>query len=374
MNVDVLNRSGIQPVTASRLAIADCDIHPRPLGAGIGGISKSLYPYLSQRWLDHVRDFGISYRQQWEKGSAYPKGQPQACRRDAWPDGGMPGSDLKFMAEQHLDPNNVTLGILNPLTSGQGAQNPDLSAAITHATNEWQKAEWTSQDSRLKGSVVIPYEDALASVKEIELRAGDPNFAQILLLSRTAEPLGQRRYWPIYQAAVDANLPIGIHAFGYGGWPVTGGGWSSYYIEEMVGHSQAQQALLISMIFEGVFERFPTLKVVLVEAGLAWGASLMWRMDRQWAKLKSETPHLKMLPSEYMKRNVWFTTQPTEEPEPRHHLAEAIEWIGWDRVLFATDYPHWDYDDPAHALPIQMDDAQRRQVFLENAKAVYGIV
>ena len=204
MNVDVLNRSAIQPATASRLAIADCDIHPRPLGAGIGGISKSLYPYLSQRWLDHVRDFGISYRQQWEKGSAYPKGQPQACRRDAWPDGGMPGSDLKFMAEQHLDPNNVTLGILNPLTSGQGAQNPDLSAAITHATNEWQKAEWTSQDSRLKGSVVIPYEDALASVKEIELRAGDPNFAQILLLSRTAEPLGQRRYWPIYQAAVEA--------------------------------------------------------------------------------------------------------------------------------------------------------------------------
>jgi len=372
MNVDVLNRSGTQPAAASRLAIADCDIHPRPAGAGIGGVSKSLYPYLSQRWRDHVESFGITYRQQWEKGSAYPKGQPQACRRDAWPDGGMPGSDLKFMAEQHLDPNNVTLGILNPLTSGQGAQNPELSAAITHATNEWQKAEWTSQDRRLKASVVIPYEDAQASVKEIELRAGDPDFAQILLLSRTAEPLGQRRYWPIYEAAAAANLPIGVHAFGYGGWPVTSGGWSSYYIEEMVGHAQAQQALLISMIFEGVFERYPTLKVVLVEAGLAWGASLMWRMDRQWAKLKQETPHLKRLPSEYMKTNVWFTTQPIEEPEPRIQLAEAIDWIGWDRILFATDYPHWDYDDPAHALPVKMDETQRRQVFLENAKAVYG--
>lgn len=372
MNVDVLNRSGALPAAASRLAIADCDIHPRPAGAGIGGVSKSLYPYLSQRWRDHVESFGITYRQQWEKGSAYPKGQPQACRRDAWPDGGMPGSDLKFMAEQHLDPNNVTLGILNPLTSGQGAQNPELSAAITHATNEWQKAEWTSQDRRLKASVVIPYEDAQASVKEIELRAGDPDFAQILLLSRTAEPLGQRRYWPIYEAAVAANLPIGVHAFGYGGWPVTAGGWSSYYIEEMVGHAQAQQALLISMIFEGVFERYPALKVVLVEAGLAWGASLMWRMDRQWTKLKQETPHLKRLPSEYMKTNVWFTTQPIEEPEPRIQLAEAIDWIGWDRILFATDYPHWDYDDPAHALPVKMDDTQRRQVFLENALAVYG--
>lgn len=373
MNVDVLNRSGVQAAHASRLAIADCDIHPRAGGPGIGGVSSSLFPYLSKRWQDHLREFGVTYRQQWEKGPAYPKNQPAASRRDAWPEGGGgPGSDLAFMAKQHLDPNNVALGILNPLGAGQGAQNAELSAAITHAVNEWQKAEWTSQDKRLKASVVVPYEDGIASAKEIELRAGDDDFRQVLLLSRTAEPLGQRRYWPIYEAAQAANLAVGIHAFGYGGWPVSGGGWASYYIEEMVGHAQAQQALLISMIFEGVFERFPNLKVVLVEAGLAWGASLMWRMDRQWSKLRRETPHLKMLPSEYMKRNVWFTTQPIEEPEPREQLAEAIEWIGYDRILFATDYPHWDFDDPAHALPIRMDDAQRRRIFIDNAKTVYG--
>src|SRR5579883_569757 len=111
------------------------------------------------------------------KGPAYPKAQPQASRRDAWPPGGGgPGSDLGFMAAQHLDPNNVALGILNPLTSGQGAMNPELSAAITHATNEWQIAEWTSRDKRLRASVVVPYEDPPAAVKEIELRAGDPNF------------------------------------------------------------------------------------------------------------------------------------------------------------------------------------------------------
>jgi predicted TIM-barrel fold metal-dependent hydrolase len=374
MTVDVLNRAAAPAAAASRLAIADCDIHPRTPGSGsIGGISRALFPYMSKRWQDHIAEFGVAYRQQWEKGSAYPKNQPMACRRDAWPEGGTPGSDLAFMARQHLDPNNVALGILNPLGAGQGAQNPDLSNAITHATNEWQKAEWTSKDGRLKASVVVPYEDGAASAREIELRAGDPDFRQVLLLSRTGEPLGQRRYWPIYEAAQAADLPVGIHAFGYGGWPVTGGGWASYYIEEMVGHAQAQQALLISMLFEGVFERFPRLKVVLVEAGLAWGASLLWRMDRQWSKLRRETPHLKLLPSEYVKRNVWFTTQPIEEPEPREHLAEAIDWMGWDRVLFATDYPHWDFDDPAHALPFRMTEEQRQQVFRENARAVYGV-
>ncbi|HEX5327567.1 MAG TPA: amidohydrolase family protein, partial [Acetobacteraceae bacterium] len=314
MNVDVLDRSAVQAGAATKLAIADCDVHPRPRKAAIGGISPALHPFLPQRWREHIENFGVIYRQPWEKGSAYPKGQPQACRRDAWPDGDMPGSDLAFMAAQHLDPNNVALGILNPLTSGQGLQNLDLSAAITHATNEWQVAEWTSQDKRLRASVVIPYEDAAASVREIEQRAGDANFAQVLFLSRTAEPLGHRRYWPIYEAAVAAGLPVGVHAFGYGGWPITAGGWGSYYLEEMVGHAQAQQALLVSMIFEGVFERFPALKVVLIEAGLAWAAALAWRMDRQWAKLRRETPHLKHKPSEYMRRNVWFTTQPIEEP------------------------------------------------------------
>jgi uncharacterized protein len=374
MNVDVLNRSGSQPAASSKLAIADGDIHPRPPGVGIGGVSKALYPYMTKQWREHVEAFGITYRQPWEKGSAYPKGQPQAARRDAWtPGGGSPGSDLAFMRQQHLDPNNVALGILNPLTSGQGAQNPDLSLAICHATNEWQKADWTSQDSRLKASVVIPYEDTVASVKEIELRANDPDFAQVFFLSKTNEPLGQRRYWPIYEAAAATGMPVGIHAFGNGGWPNTSGGWASYYIEEMVGHGMAQQAVLTSLILEGVFERVPTLKVVLIEGGLAWAAALGWRLDAQWKKLKQELPYLKRAPSEYIRTNVWFTTQPIEEPEPRTHLAEVFDWIGWDRILFATDYPHWDYDDPARALPFEMTEEQRRAIFRDNARAVYRV-
>ena len=78
MNVDVLNRSGLQTPAQSKLAIADCDVHPRAPGVGIGGVSKALYPFLSQRWREHVETIGVRYRQPWERGSAYPKGQPQA--------------------------------------------------------------------------------------------------------------------------------------------------------------------------------------------------------------------------------------------------------------------------------------------------------
>ncbi|HET6182867.1 MAG TPA: amidohydrolase family protein [Acetobacteraceae bacterium] len=367
MNVHVSDRPLSAPAQSSRLAIADCDIHPRTRSL------RDFYPWLEKRWRDHLEAFGTTSRQPWQKGPAYPKAQPQASRRDAWPPGGGgPGSDLGFMAAQHLDPNNVALGILNPLQTGQGVQNLDLSAALCRATNEWQIAEWTSKDARLRASVVVPYEDGVAAAREIEARAGDPNFAQVLLLSRTSEPLGHRRYWPIYEAAAAAGLPVAVHAFGYGGWPITAGGWGSYYIEEMVGHAQASEAVVSSFICEGVFARIPSLKLVMVEGGSAWAAALGWRLDKLWKTLKAEVPALTMAPSEYMRRHVWFTTQPIEEPEPRQQLAEAFEWIGWDRILFATDYPHWDFDDPAQALPMRMDEAAKRAVFLENARAVYG--
>ncbi len=372
MNVDVLNRSEAPASSSTRLMIADCDIHPRLKSV------HELDPWLSARWKEHLSTFGLTHRQPYERGPAYPKAQPMASRRDAWPPGGGgPGSDLGFMAFQHLDPNNVALGILNPLTpSGQGAIHPDLSGALTHAVNHWQVECWTSQDRRLKASIVVPYEDTAASVREIEYWAGNPDFAphfaQVLMLSRTGEPPGQRRYWPIYEAAAAAGLPVAFHAFGHGGHPVTGGGWPSYYIEDMVGHAQSSQAGLVSLVIEGVLERIPDLKVVMVEAGFAWAPSLTWRLDRQWRKLKLETPHLTMSPSEYVRRNVWFTSQPMEEPEPREHVRDAIGWIGWDRLLFATDYPHWDFDDPSHALPLRISEDQRQDFFMNNARKVYG--
>ncbi len=104
----------------------------------------------------------------------------------------------------------------------------------------------------------------------------------------------------------------------------------------------------------------------MVEAGFAWAPPLAWRLDKAWKTLRAETPHLKQLPSEYMRRHVWWTTQPMEEPEPREHLLDTINWMGWDRLLFATDYPHWDFDDPAHALPLRITDAQRQR-FLPGA-------
>ena len=368
MNVQVGSLPAPALPASSRVAIADCDIHPAQR------TPRDLDPFLPRRWQEHVAQFGAGRRMGMQAGPAYPKSQPNASRRDALPpEGGRQGSSLAFMQAQHLDANNVVLGILNPLNSGQGVANPDLSAALCHAINQWQVAAWTSRDARLKASIVVPYEHADLAAAEIRHWAGHKDFVQVLLLSRTAEPLGNRRYWPIYGAAAEAGLPVAVHAFGYGGAPITSTGWPSYYIEEMTGHAQSSQAGLSSLVLEGVFERFPGLRVLMVEAGFAWAPPLAWRLDKAWRTLRAETPHLTRPPSEYLRKHVWWTTQPMEEPERRRHLAETIDWMGWDRLLFATDYPHWDYDDPMHALPIAIGDAERAAFFLGNAHAVYGM-
>src|ERR1700740_2073264 len=160
-------RSGVQqdPSAETRTAIADCDIHPARKSL------KDLYPYMARRWHEHLEIYGKHPYQGMMEGPPYPKAQPNASRRDAYPpEGGQQGSSLTFMQQQHLDPNNVVLGVLNPLNTGQGIRNHDLAAAICSAINDWQIEKWTSKDSRLKASVGVANEDGPAAAAEIRNR------------------------------------------------------------------------------------------------------------------------------------------------------------------------------------------------------------
>ena len=359
-----------QPVraTKTRYGIVDCDVHPRLQ-------LDQFRPYLSnQRW-SHLQTYGLRPRHGFAKTYPMPKITPLASRRDSWPpNGGPPGSDLPFMREQLLDLYDMDYGILNPLApSGQGETNPDFSAAMTFAANEIQLAQWTGREKRLKASVVVPYENPEAARAEIKRRAGNRDFAQVLMLSRAAEAHGRRRYWPIYEAAVEAGLPIGIHVFGYSGWAMTNSGWPSFYIEEMTEHATGQAAVVASMIFEGLFEQYRDLKVVLIESGFGWLPALGWRLDKHWARMRDEVPHVKRPPSEYIREHFWVSTQPMEEAEEPDHVLDAMRWVGFDRILFASDYPHWDFDDPFLALPPALTEEQRRMIYAGNAKKLYGL-
>ena len=111
----------------------------------------------------------------------------------------------------------------------------------------------------------------------------------------------------------------------------------------------------------------------LGNAGFAWLPALKWRLDKHFKRMRDEVPHLKRLPSEYIHDHIWVTTQPIEEPSRREDLVEIFEWVGWDRVMFSTDYPHWDQDDPRYAFRTHVPETQRRMIMRDNALALYGL-
>jgi predicted TIM-barrel fold metal-dependent hydrolase len=362
-------QAGSQPAVAEPTrrkagpAFIDCDHHPE-----IDSV-KDLYPYLSQRWRDHIDAYGT----RGTAGGYYPRFMDHI--EDARPPSGRrSGSEYAFVKTNFLDRWNLVYGILTPLVPAGRQLNHELDAALATAANDWLVAEWLDPEPRYRSSIIVSIEDPAAAVVEIKRRVSDKRFVQVQFSGRPQEPMGRKKYWPIYEVCAEYGLAVMSHAFGSYGNPITGTGWPSFYLEEHVGPAQAMQGNVSSMVIEGVFERFPTLNVVSVENGFFWLPSLMWRLDAAWKVLKSEVPHLKRAPSEYCREHVYLSTQPMEEPHKRQHFLQTLEMFGCDdRVMFATDYPHWDWDAPDLAFPVSLPPALERKILIDNAAKLYKL-
>lgn len=239
------------------------------------------------------------------------------------------------------------------------------------AVNDWTSEAWLNSDPRWRGSIVINPRDPAASAREIHRASQDPRFVQIILLVRSHAPYGRREFHPIFEAAQEVNLPVGIH-FGGSGNPITAVGWPSYYIEDHTGMAQAFESQLISLVCEGVFETFPGTRIGLLKGGFGWLPPLMWRLDKNYKSLRSEVPWLKRLPSEYILEYCRATTQPMEDPPNPKFFDYLLEMIGSETFLmFATDYPHWDFDAPDRALPTNLSQDLKQRIYATNALEFY---
>ena len=369
MNTPVLDRAPKRAKPkSSKLMIVDCDIHP-------ARTPGEVEQFLSPRWREYMRTIGTRVPQAFMGTVPYPRmSVGNGSRLDAFPPGGgQPGSDLAFMQAQHLDANGVAYGMLQPLSPGSTTMDQDFGAALCAALNDWQLEMWTKPDKRLKASLCITQEDPASAIAEIERHQGNRDFSQLAIPPRSIEPLGRRRYWPVLEAAQHHGLPIGMHTHAYGPWPNGASGWPSFYIEEHYAWVNAMQTTIMSLIFDGALERYKGLKFVLIEGGFSWVPAFGWRMDNHWSRMRAEVPHVKRPPSEYLREHFWFTTQPMEEPESPDRLLDTIRWIGHDRLMFSTDYPHWDFDDPQSAFKVKLPEATRRAILRENAMALYRL-
>jgi predicted TIM-barrel fold metal-dependent hydrolase len=326
----------------------DCDIHP-----AVGGTRTTLLPYLDDHWKEQVVSRAIDGLDL----TSYPPNMPLSGRPDWRPKGGKPGSDLAMVQRGAFDQLGASHAICNVLYGAQAVYDPYMAAAFCKAINDWIAEEWLSRDPRLRASIVVPMQAPDLAIEEIERRAGDHRFVSVLVLAQGETLLGRRHYWPVYQLAEKHKLPIAIHAGSQYRQAPSSIGWPSYRYEYYLAEAQAFQAQVLSLIYEGVFLKFPGLKVVLMESGISWLPAFMWRANKTWRGVRVEVPWIDREPAAIIRDHIRVTTQPFDSPPDAAGVADIIDQIDSDRMfLFASDYPHWQFDGD-DAIPPHLPDS-----------------
>lgn len=346
----------------SLVGAIDCDVHPltpRP---------SALAPYMSDYWRDTVEVRGL---ETWDS-IAYPANAPLTIRSD-WKNQ-TPRADAspEAVAKALLDPHSFDHAILNCLFPVHMFRDGNMGAAFARAANDWLADKWLSRDPRLRASVLVPLQNVELAVAEIERRAADRRFVQILLMVMGEQPLGKPQYWPIYAAAEKHGFAIAVHAGSSYYHPVTGSGWPSHYIEDYAAQANGFHTQLGSLICEGVFIKYPKLKVVLTESGITWLPAYMWRLSKFWRGVRNEVPWIDREPIEFVRSNIRLTLQPFDAPDDAAIVTRMIDQLQCeDLVLFSTDFPHWQFDGDA-MLPPGLPPALIRRILIDNPRATYA--
>ena len=346
----------------------DCDVHVTVPDTAV------LLPYLDEYWRDQIVNRHI-HRQPFHLQS-YPPNAPISCRPDWRPAKGFPGSDLDLLRRHALDAFGTRFAIANALHGAIALFNEDMAAALCAAVNDWVAREWLDREPRLRASILLPMHNPALAVKEIERLAKDRRFVQVLVPVMGDMPLGKRSYWPVYAAAQQHDLTVGMHAGSLYRQAPTAAGFPSYQVEDYVAQSGGFENQLLSFIAEGVFVEFPRLKLVCIESGFTWLPTLLWRINKTWRGVRAEVPWIDRPPADIIRDHVRFTLQPVDAPpDDPHKLACTLEHMGSDGssdrlLLFSTDFPHWHFDGDA-VLPQGLPESIMRKMLVENPLDTY---
>jgi uncharacterized protein len=348
---------------ATKAPVVDVDVHEALTSL------RDLVPYLEEPYKNR-----IEIPDAFSGIPGNPYGFPQAAgvaMAEAVNDDGAPaGSKIEALQNLVLDRFGIEPAILVSLFHPTDMRiQPDFAVALASAYNDWLVERWLDRDERLRSSITVAAQEPEAAAREIDRVGSDPRFVQVILPAAGHHVFGQEFYHPIFEAAERHNLVVGFHQ---SGGTRTAVGLPPTYIEWHTAIYQAWQSQLIGLVAHGVFDKFEELKVAMLESSWTWVPHLMWRFDYNYRSLRREVPWVKRMPSEYIRERVKFSTQPMEYPEDPDDLYRMFEMVGSDEFLmFATDYPHWDFDSPEQALPRSFPKELRRKILHENARNFY---
>ncbi len=242
-----------------------------------------------------------------------------------------------------MDRDRIERGLLFP-SAGlylPSVEDPDYAVALCRAYNNWLYDYCGADRTRLMGVAVIPVQDVKAAVEETRRAIVELKFKAVFVRPNPVKgrALDDAYYDPLYKIIQELGVPLMVHE-GSGAYLPTAGVdrfAGQWFFTHTISHPFEQMLASLALICKGTLERHPDLQVVFLESGAGWLPYWLWRMDEHYEILPFQVPWLKMKPSEYFRRQCYTSFEPDET-----RLGEVIESVGAERVLFASDYPHWD--------------------------------
>ncbi|MGX1308105.1 putative TIM-barrel fold metal-dependent hydrolase [Amorphus suaedae] len=279
------------------------------------------------------------------------------------------------MMHRWMDPMGVDMACMfpTPMLNISTCPRVAVEVALARAYNRWLCDNILDEDPRLTSMLYLPFNDAEASFKMIEEFGERKGVIGFMVTSPHKQPVYDNRYIKTYAALEERGLPLGFHAgFSWAESSVTTmNRFISVHALGFVWHNLVQ---MTNWLMNGLPERFPKLKTIWIESGLAWIPFLMQRLDNEFMMRSSDAPLLKRLPSEYM-QDMFYTTQPMEMVNNQEALELTFKMIKAEtQLLYSSDYPHWDMDLPStiYDLPFLSEQA-KRGILGGNAKRLFNL-
>ncbi|MBI1962657.1 MAG: amidohydrolase family protein [Candidatus Rokubacteria bacterium] len=252
-------------------------------------------------------------------------------------------------------------------------KDPIWAVALCRAYNTLMAEEFIKKSPRIKAVALLPVQDPDAAAKEVRRAVRELGHSGVMLAADGSHVLGDARFHGVYEEAQKLDAMVGVHASGshLGGAGVDV--FPRFIQAHTCSHPFGQMRQITSIVFEGVPERFPDLRIAFLEAGAGWAPYWMERMDDEYAKRAVEAPALKKKPSDYVRAGkIYFSCEADE-----WLLPQALKLVGENQIVYASDFPHWDNSFPGNIDEIKergdLTDAQKRKVLADNGRRLYKL-